>query len=144
MAPGPLEFTDATSEHVAAIVAIERASAENPLVVLTDGLALDEAMRRGHYLTVAIEDGAVAGWIWYSVDMGRGGEEAGQLFRVAVAPGRARNGVGRALVEHAQATLGQRQCGRMRVTLAAGDEAARIFFGKLGYAVAAITMERAL
>ncbi len=85
-----LTFVDATREHFDAIVRIERAAGGPSLVALTDGLALDEALERGHHVTVALDGDTVAGWIWFSVDGGRGGEEIGQLFRVAVAPERAR------------------------------------------------------
>ena len=139
-----LTFVDATREHFDAIVRIERAAGGSSLVALTEGQALDEALRRGHYVTVALDGDTVAGWIWFSVDGGRGGEEIGQLFRVAVAPERARSGVGRALVEHAQAALAARACTRMRVTLSGHDEATRAFLASIGYEVDAVIMERPL
>jgi ribosomal protein S18 acetylase RimI-like enzyme len=139
-----LTFAHATREHFAAIVRIERAAGGSSLVALTEGLALDEALQRGHYVTVALAGDAVAGWSWFSVDGSRGGEEIGQLFRVAVAPEHARSGIGRALVEHAQATLAARGCTRMRATLSGDDEATRAFLAAIGYEVDAVTMERPL
>ena len=139
-----LTFADATAEHFAAIVRIERAAGGSSLVALTEGQALDEALRRGHYVSVALDGDAVAGWIWFSVDGSRGGEEIGQLFRVAVAPERARSGIGRALVEHAQKTLAAGECTRMRATLTGDDVATRAFLASIGYTVDAVIMERAL
>lgn len=139
-----LTFVDAKPEYFDAIVRLERAAGGSSLVALTEGQALDEALGRGHYLTVALDGDAVAGWIWFSVDNSRGGEEIGQLFRVAVAPERAHSGVGRALVEHAQATLAARACTRIRATLTGDDEATRAFLSSMGYGVDAVIMERLL
>ena len=114
------------------------------IVTLTAGLAIEEAVRRGHYVIVALDAAEVAGWVWFSVDSARGGEEIAQMFRVAVAPELKRSGVGRALVEHAQSVLAARDCTRVRVTLPAGDEVSRAFLVSLGYTVDAVTMERPL
>jgi predicted N-acetyltransferase YhbS len=139
-----LTFADATSDHFDAITRLEREAGGSSIVALTEGLALDEALRRGHYVIVALDAGEVAGWIWFSVDGSRGGEEVGQVFRVAVAPGRKRGGVGGSLVEHAQAVLTARRCTRVRFTLPGDDDETRAFLARLGYAVDAVTMERAL
>ena len=139
-----LTFIDATPEHFDAIVRLEREAGGSSLVVLTEGLALDEALRRGHDVVVAMADGVIAGWIWFSVDNARGGEDVGQVLRVAVARVRLRNGVGSALVEHAHAILAGRRCTRVRFTLPGDDGATRAFLTKLGYAVDAVIMERPL
>lgn len=137
-------FADATPEHFAAIVRIERAAGGSSLVALTEGQALEEALRRRHFVSVALDRGTVAGWIWFSIDNSRGGEEVGQLFRVAVGAAWSRTGVGRALVEHAQTTLAARACTRMRATLTGDDEATRAFLASIGYVVDAVIMERPL
>lgn len=139
-----IALVEATRQHVDAIVRIEREAGGRSLVALTYGHALIEALERGHYVTVALAGAEVAGWIWYATDVGRGSEEVGQIFRVAVARRHARSGVGRALMEHAQATLAARAVTRIRVTVDSEDEAARAFLARLGYAVDAVTMERAL
>jgi len=139
-----LTFIDATPQHFDAIVLLEREAGGGSLVVLTEGLALDEALRRGHDVVIAMADGDVAGWIWFSVDNARGGEDIGQVFRVAVARAHLRKGVGSALVEHAHAILAQRQCTRIRFTLPGDDGATRAFLAELGYAVDAVIMERLL
>ncbi len=139
-----LTFIDATPEHFDAIVRIEREAGGGSLVVLTDGLALDEALRRGHDVIVVLADGDVAGWIWFTVDAARGGEDVGQVFRVAVARAHLRNGVGSALVKQAQTILARRQCTRVRFTLPGDDGATRAFLARLGYAVDAVIMERPL
>ncbi|MBI5285005.1 MAG: GNAT family N-acetyltransferase [Chloroflexi bacterium] len=139
-----LTFIDGTPEHFEAIIGMEREVGGSSLVVLTEGLALDEALRRGHYNINALADGEVAGWIWFSVDGARGGEDVGQVFRVAVARAHLRTGVGGALVEHAHAILARRQCTRVRFTLPGDDGATRAFLAELGYAVDAVIMERLL
>lgn len=144
MTTAAVTFVDATPAHFAAIVRIERAAGGPSLVALTEGQALDEALQRGHYVSVALDGDDVAGWIWFSIDGSRGGEEIGQLYRVAVAPERVRTGIGRALIEHAQATLAARNCTRVRATLTGDDAATRAFLAPIGYAVDAVIMERAL
>ena len=140
----PLAFADATPSHFAAIVRIERESGAGSLVALTEGHALAEALERGHYVTVALNAGEVAGWIWYAVDGARGGEETCQVVRIAAARQRQRTGVGRALLAHAQAVLAARDCTRVRLTLAGEDEGTRAFLTSLGYRVDAMTMQRPL
>ena len=139
-----LTLTDATPSHFAAIVAIERELGSGSVVALTEGLALDEAVHRGHYLTVALSDDDVAGWIWFHVEIGRDGEEVGHVFRLSVARANRRCGVGRTLVEYARETLKQRGCTKMRTTVDGADEAARAFFEQTGFTIDAVVMERAL
>jgi len=139
-----IALVEATPEHIDAIVQIEREAGGRSLVALTHGHAVVEALERGHQVTVALAGGEVAGWIWYSTDLGRGAEEVGQILRVAVAQGHVRSGVGRALVEHAQATLAGRAITRVRITVDGDDAESRAFFARLGYAVDAVMMERAL
>jgi len=139
-----LTFADAAPHHFDAILGIERDAGPGSVIALTAGQALDEALRRGHYVIVALDAGDVAGWAWFTVDGSRGGEEIAQLFRVAVASDRRRTGVGRALMEHVQSVLAERDCTRIRAVLADGDDATRAFLGALGYAVDSVTMERPL
>lgn len=139
-----LSLAEATPQHFDAILRIERASSGGSLVALTHGHALAEALERGHSLAVALVDDEVAGWIWFATDMGRGSEEVGQIFRVAVGQQHARAGIGRSLIEHAQAALAGRGVSRVRLTLDAADEDARSFFQRMGYAVDSVSMERAL
>ena len=139
-----LTFADAAPHHFDAILRIERDAGSASVIALTAGRALEEALSRGHYVIVALDAGDVAGWAWFTVDGSRGGEEVAQLFRVAVAADRRRTGVGRALVEHAQSMLAERNCTRMRAVLADDDGATRAFLGALGYAVDSVTMERTL
>ena len=140
-----IAIVDATPQHFPAIVRIERAAGEGSVVALTEGHALDEALQRGHYVLVALVNTDVVGWIWFSVDGARGGEEIGQLYRVTVDDAaQARSGIGHALVEHAQALLAARHCTRMRVVLAADDAATRTLLTGLGYELDAVIMERAL
>lgn len=139
-----LTFADAAPQHFDAILRIERDAGPGSVVALTAGQALDEALARGHYVIVALDADEVAGWAWFTVDGSRGGEEVAQLFRVAVAADRRRTGVGRALIEHAQAILAERDCTRMRAALAGDDDVTRAFLAALGYGVDTVTMERPL
>jgi len=139
-----LVFADAAPHHLDAILCIERDVGPNSVIALTAGRALEEALARGHYVIVALDSGDVAGWAWFSVDGSRGGEDVAQLYRVAVAQSRRRTGIGRALVEHAQTLLAERNCTRVRAAIAADDDATRAFLGALGYAVDVVTMERPL
>lgn len=139
-----LTFADATPHHFDAILRIERDAGLSSVIALTAGQALEEAIRRGHWVIVALERGDVAGWVWFTIDASRGGEEVAQLFRVAVDPDRRRRGVGRAIVEHAQSMLAERNCTRMRAAIAGDDNTARAFLGALGYAIDAVVMERPL
>jgi ribosomal protein S18 acetylase RimI-like enzyme len=135
---------DAQPHHFDAIVRIEEEAGGSSLVVLTRGQALAEAMGRGHYVTVALHDDDVAGWIWFGVDLGRGAEEVGYVYRVAVTRPLARSGIGVALLAHAQATLAARGVVRVRTTVDAENVDARAFFESRGYRLDAVTMERAL
>ena len=139
-----LVFCEAQPRHFDAIVRMEEEAGGSSLVVLTGGHALAEAIGRGHYVTVAIHEDEVAGWIWFGVDMGRGAEEVGYVYRVAVTRPRARSGVGAALLAHAQSTLAARGVTRVRTTVDADNEDARAFFESLGYRIDSLTMERAL
>jgi GNAT superfamily N-acetyltransferase len=138
-----LTVADATPAHFAAIAEIERGAPSGSLVVLTGPGALEEAFARGHYLVVALENDAVLGWAWFSVDAGRGGEEIGLLYRIAVARRHQRRGVGRALLDHVRHTLAARSCTRLRATFG-DDDGTRAFLADAGFAVDAITMERPL
>jgi ribosomal protein S18 acetylase RimI-like enzyme len=139
-----LTFVDAAPHHFDAILRIERDVGPASVIALTAGRALHEAVARGHHVVIALDGTDVAGWAWFTIDGSRGGDEVAQLFRVAVAAGRRRSGVGRALVEHVQGILAERTCTRVRASLDGSDDAARGFFGALGYAVDSVTMERLL
>jgi ribosomal protein S18 acetylase RimI-like enzyme len=78
------------------------------------------------------------------VDLGRGAEEVGYIYRVAVTRPLAGSGIGAALLAYAQSTLAARGVTRVRTTVDADNEDARTFFESRGYRVDAVTMERAL
>jgi len=139
-----ITLLEAGAEHADAIVAIERETGGRSLVALTGGDAITEAIARGHDVVVALVDGEVAGWAWCASDLGRGAEEVGQIYRVAVARQHAGSGIGRRLVEHAQAMLAARGVRRVRITVDAADEEAQAFFREMGYAADALTMGREL
>lgn len=138
-----LDIIEMQPGHFDAILRIEREGGGGSIVALTHGHALREAHERGHHLIVAMRDGAPAGWAWFSVDAGRGGEEVGLIYRIAVAADARRAGIGRALAEAVRATLAARDVTRLRATVPAGDPAALAFFEAAGFAVDALMMERA-
>jgi len=77
---------------------------------------------------VAIEDGtlvgtAIAGW-----DGVRG-----WLYKVAVAPHRQRQGIGKALVDHMLATLAARGCTKVNLQVRASNRAVIAFYEELGF-----------
>ena len=144
MVAAGLTLDSADASHTAAIVAIERAIPGTSIIALTNGLAVEEALARGHDVFVALDDDTVVGWVWCSIEVGRGGAAIGQLSRIAVASAHRRRGVGRALVEHADARLRERGATALRLSVDATAPAAIAFFESLGYAPSIITMERAL
>jgi ribosomal protein S18 acetylase RimI-like enzyme len=138
-----IALIDAAPDHFDAILRIERATAAGSVVALTEGQALQQALDRGHWIVAATRDGAVIGWIWFTIEL-RGGENVGQIFRVAVAEAHRRSGVGRALVAHAREIFVARDCTRIRLTLGADDDDARVFFEHNGFAADALTMDAPL
>lgn len=139
-----LTIAPAGEAHLAAIIVIERDAGGASVVALTHGHALREAMARGHDVIVAIEGDSVAGWAWFSLDDGRGGDLIGQLYRVAVTANARRGGTGGALLAYARASLRERGCTRIRATISAGDDGAVAFFRAAGFADDAIIVEATL
>ncbi|MEL1252122.1 GNAT family acetyltransferase [Aurantiacibacter gilvus] len=80
-------------------------------------------------LFVAVDGEAVIGSIMAGYDGHRG-----WLYAVAVSPSRQGEGIGRALVEHAEAALRQRGCGKVNLQVREGNPATG-FYEQLGYAV---------
>ena len=97
-----ITIIDATPAHFDAIVEIERTSTSGSVVGLAGADALQQMIARGHWIAVAAAGDEVAGWIWFSIEIDRGGETTGQVFRVAVADKSRRSGVASALMEHAR------------------------------------------
>lgn len=139
-----LSFVVATQEHFDAIVEIERGAGVSSVVALTGGRALQEALDRGHWVIVALDGGSVAGWIWFSVELDRGGEYTGHIFRIGVAPTARRTGVATALFVHARSVFAERHATRIRANLDAADADAQAFLEAVGFTPASLTMERAL
>lgn len=143
-AAGNITIIDATPEHFDGIVLIERAAGSGSAVALAGAAALEQAMERGHWVAVAVDGDVLAGWIWFSMEIDRGGETTGTVFRIAVAEEAQRAGVATALLERARAVFASREAARIRVTMDAGDEGARAFFEAAGFAAGTLTMERPL
>ena len=139
-----LSFAVATQEHFDAIVQIERRAGGGSVVALTGGRALQEALDRGHWVIVALDGGSVVGWAWFSVELDRGGEYTGQIFRIGVEAAARRAGVATALLEHARTVFAGREVVRVRAVLDGADAEAQAFFEAAGFAQASVTMERPL
>lgn len=126
-------------EHFDAVAAIERASGSGSLVALTAGHALAELLERGYEAYVALEEGSVVAWAWFTVTLERGGENVGIVQRVMPAPGHA--GAALQLLQHVREAMALLGCTRMRATIGGDDAASRDLFVRAGFVVDAVTME---
>jgi len=97
----------------------------------TPSLAIDKKIARQDGLFfVAIVGGAVAGTILAGYDGHRG-----WLYAVAVHPSCRKQGIGSALVEHAERELTVRGCMKINLQIMSGNESVAEFYESLGYAV---------
>jgi ribosomal protein S18 acetylase RimI-like enzyme len=81
-------------------------------------------------LFVAEEEGAILGTAMAGYDGHRG-----WLYSVAVMPSRQAMGIGRSLVEAAEAALGRLGCGKINLQVRSTNEAVIGFYRRLGYEV---------
>ena len=79
---------------------------------------------------VAVEAGAVIGTVLAGYDGHRG-----WLYSVAVHSARQHQGVGSALVRHAEQALAARGCTKINLQIVQDNEAVAAFYATLGYAV---------
>jgi len=95
------------------------------------GLAIDKklAVADGLFF-VALRDGAVAGTVLAGYDGHRG-----WLYSVAVHAAQRQQGIGTALVAHAEAELARRGCMKVNLQITAGNDAVAGFYETLGYKV---------
>jgi ribosomal-protein-alanine N-acetyltransferase len=116
----------ARSADLAAILAIEQA------VFQTDRLtrrALRHHLARGG-LHVADVGGEIAG---YFLLLRRSGAVRARLYSIAVAPSRAGNGLGRALLEAAEERAAARGCAELRLEVRTDNAAAIALYERSGY-----------
>jgi GNAT superfamily N-acetyltransferase len=139
-----ITLADATPEHFGEIVRMERAIGAGSVVAAAGIDALTQAHARGHWLIVATVGERVAGWAWFGIEIDRGGEYAGQVFRVAVDHVQRRGGVGRALMERVRDVMRERDCAHVRLNVDAADEGARSFFIACGFSVDSVSMGQRL
>jgi ribosomal protein S18 acetylase RimI-like enzyme len=79
---------------------------------------------------VAVENEAILGTIMAGYDGHRG-----WLYSVAVDPGKRLNGLGSALVHHAEKALAELGCMKVNLQLLDTNEATAAFYNSIGYAV---------
>ena len=79
---------------------------------------------------VAVENEAIVGTIMAGYDGHRG-----WLYSVAVDPGKRLNGLGSALVHHAEKALAELGCMKVNLQLLDTNEATAAFYKSIGYAV---------
>lgn len=142
-----ISVLEAADRDVEAILSLEDASGAASSVSLTRGLALREALARGHWIAIAVEgdatasemraDTRLAGWIWFSLELGRDGQYAGQIVRLAANDPAAAAG----LFDYARDVLGRRGAAVVRTTLDAGDEWGFGVFEALGFTRSSVSME---
>ena len=121
----PITIRLATSEDVARVVEIERASFSDPWSVTSFRSALDEERLRFH---VAVRDGAVVGYAvsWRVMD------EA-ELANLAVAPAMRGRRVGAALLDHAMADARLAGCVVMHLEVRESNVPARALYESRGF-----------
>jgi len=87
------------------------------------------AVRDGLFFLADV-DGTVAGTVLAGYDGHRG-----WLYSVAVHPDRCKQGVGAALVRHAEQALTDRGCMKINLQIVSGNEDVATFYESLGYAI---------
>jgi GNAT superfamily N-acetyltransferase len=139
-----ITIVEAGAEHFADIAEIERASGRTSPVTLTNGLSLQESLDRGHWVAVAVGENGTRGWIWFTVELDRGGEYTGVVMRIGVTSAMRRGGVGRQLMDYADSVFHERGVVRVRATVDGDSGDAEAFFGAVGFSIAAVMLERQL
>ena len=98
-----------------------------PALVIDKKLALQDGL---FFLAVEADPDAVLGTVLAGYDGHRG-----WLYSVAVHPAHQHQGIGSALVRHAEQALAARGCMKINLQIAEGNEAIAAFYAGLGYAV---------
>jgi ribosomal protein S18 acetylase RimI-like enzyme len=128
--------------HRDAVIALWRSAFGYETAHNDASLSLDKKLAHGDGLLFVALDAAehVIGTVMAGYDGHRG-----WLYSVAVAPQVRRQGIGMALVRHAEAALSALGCLKINLQLLASNEATAHFYRQLGYGVEArISMGRVL
>lgn len=121
-------YHDATHRH--AVIALWRTVFGYETAHNDPGFALDKKLLANDgLLFVALSGTAVVGTVMAGYDGHRG-----WLYAVAVAPEARRQGLGAAMVRHAEAALAARGCMKINLQLLASNHATAAFYRRLGYA----------
>ncbi|MDD2920130.1 GNAT family acetyltransferase [Rhodoferax sp.] len=124
-----IEYSDAI--HRAQVMALWQVAfgyedAHNaPDLVIDKKLAMDDGL-----FFVAMAEGAVAGTIMAGYDGHRG-----WLYSVAVHPAQRKQGLGGALVRHAENALIRRGCLKINLQIRGGNERVAAFYESLGFVI---------
>jgi ribosomal protein S18 acetylase RimI-like enzyme len=97
----------------------------DPALAIDRKLAADDGL-----FFVALQGGSVAGTVMAGYDGHRG-----WLYAVAVQTAHQRQGIGAALVRHAEAALAARGCLKINLQITGGNEVVTGFYEALGYRV---------
>ncbi|MGY4397213.1 N-acetylglutamate synthase-like GNAT family acetyltransferase [Sphingomonas sp. UYAg733] len=137
-----LTIRQATKDDAVAIAALLRALDGAQDEGAKTGTRIAEAQRDKAVILVADRDGVigvVAGSVFATLQSGR----IGRLSLILVAPDQRRRGVGRMLVEAAQAALAKRGCAQVEAVSDIAIRNSHAFFRKLGFEQASYRFTRA-
>ena len=125
------EIVPYAEPHRTAVMALWRSAFGYTTPHNEPGLAIDKKLAMNdELLFVALHAGTVAGTVMAGYDGHRG-----WLYSVAVAPAHRHQGVGSALVRHAEAELARRGCMKINLQITGGNDAVAAFYETLGYRV---------
>jgi ribosomal protein S18 acetylase RimI-like enzyme len=119
-------FREAARADVPAILAFLASAGETPGVADAEDRLLGVVDAEHAWLLLALDGDQIVGTIIAGWDGWRG-----SLYRLAVDPARRKEGIARALVEHAEAVL--HDAGAPRVSALAISPDARAFWRRIGY-----------
>ncbi len=106
-------------------------------------IARIQALAPNHAVFVAVKDGAVVGLVSaFSTPVLHRALPVGRVSVLVVARTHAGQGIGSALLRHAEQFLVELGCGRIEVTSASHREAAHAFYRTRGYALQGVKFTR--
>ena len=126
-----LTVREATAADEAGVVALWRACG---LVASYNDPVADFRFAKAGACSDVLVGVDAAGGVLGSVMVGHDGHR-GWLYSVAVDPSQRKQGLGAALVRHAEQALGARGCLKINLQIVGGNESVSAFYASLGYAI---------